>query len=708
MYLTTHLLQAILWHLALLHLCTTAGAAQLEPGQWWRAPFGMLQTNLRQIDADMDVSAVLDAIQGLGATAWLISVGGILANYATDLPFQATNPFLAQRPSGNLIADALDAAHARGVRLLARMDFSKVSAGIAAAHPDWLYVSPGGEPQTHTEGLVSVCPSGEYYQERIFDILDEVTGRYAVDGFFVNWAGFNEQDYYKVYHGVCHCDSCKRRWREVHGGDGDGDGLELPNGPEDGEAYLEWQRFSGDIIDDWTARVRAFVAERLPDAGLILGESADIRFHEANNAVDRELWAHATSETVSSLVSYRPDVPVLVNSVSFVDMPYRMGSEEPAHFAQYLLQTISRGGNPSTYIMGIPGKIPYLGLNVSSDITSFHEKWKGVYDGMIPVAKTGLVLPDEGQMNDTLYDEALSEFRGLYSAMQELHVPFDVVSQEHLAEISESDGLERYEVLVLPHLGELGLEDVSALDQWTAAGGHLIATGTSGVSDDGVTQLKALPTKRQRDKITEREKLWSTYFAPPQNRTQDNYYTGPIVPIYGTYSVFEWKDDTESRYESLDFAPFAPPEYAYGNLQDETERGCGIGSFEKGKGVVIPFTIGRGYRELGLKVFRDFYEKILREEGGSKEKLEFDVAEQVEVTVNSNGVRTVVHLINMSGLRKQNFGSHLPIPAGSIRVSGGNVTAHALLSDRMLEVEDGEIKLPGLDLFEVVVIEGLE
>ncbi|RYP81659.1 hypothetical protein DL769_001891 [Monosporascus sp. CRB-8-3] len=660
----------------------------------------MFQTNLREIDVDMNVEEVLDYLEQFGATAWLISVGGILANYPTNLPFHTRNPYLSQRVSGDLISDALDAAHSRGMRLLARMDFSKVQGKVAQEHPDWLYVSPRGEWQNHTAGLVSVCPSGQYYQERIFDILDEVTSRYQVDGFFVNWAGFNEVDYFKVYHGVCHCESCRARWREYAGD------LELPNGPEDTN-YPKWKEFSDEVIDDWTARVSAFVAEKLPDAGLILGESAQIRFHEANNAVDRETWHHATSETVSSLTSYRPDVPVLVNSVSFVDMPYRMGSEEPAQFAQYLLQTISRGGNPSTYIMGIPGKIPYLNLDIAKEITNFHKKWQEVYDGLEPVAKTGLVSPHGGQMNDTQYEEALSEFRGLYSAMQELHIPFDVIAQSHLSEISKSEGLKRYDVVILPNLGKLRSEDAGTLDEWVSQGGRLIATGTSGVGDDGVAQLKALPTERQRDVITDRESLWSTYFAPEQNRTDQFYYSGPIVPIYGAYSLFEWKEHAESRYKILDYAPFAPPEYAYGNIQGD-ERGCGISAFEKGKGIVIPFTVGRGYRELGLRVFRDFYEMILREDGSAGEKLEFDLAEQVEVTVNANGSRLVVHLINMSGMREQNFGSYLPIPGGSIKVSGVNVTAHALLSDSLLEVKDGEIKLPGLGLFDVVVIEGIE
>lgn len=122
----------------------------------------MYQTNLREIDVDMDVGAVAGVIKSHGSTAWLTSVGGILANYPSKLEFHTVNPLLHQRASGDLVQDTLDAAHSRGLRLLARMDFSKIHRPIAELHPEWLYISPNGTWQTHTAGLVSVCPSGQW------------------------------------------------------------------------------------------------------------------------------------------------------------------------------------------------------------------------------------------------------------------------------------------------------------------------------------------------------------------------------------------------------------------------------------------------------------------------------------------------------------------------------------------------------------------
>lgn len=305
----------------------------------------MLQTNLREIDANLDVNKTLDFLEEHGANAWLLSVGGILANYPTELDFQSYNHLQAEgRVSGDLIRDARAASAARNVRLLARMDFSKADIEIADEHPEWAYISPSGDRQihhAHGRQLVSLCPSGEWYHNKTFEILDEVTSRYELDGFFINWSSYNENDYNKTYVGVCHCDACQSRWETYS------DGKELPEGPEN-STYPEWKQFSDGMIADWTANVREYIGERLPNAGLIQRREADVMFYEANNAVDRTFWRHATGEAVSAFQSYEPHVPVLVNAASFLDHGYRICSEQPENYIQYFIQAISRGANPST------------------------------------------------------------------------------------------------------------------------------------------------------------------------------------------------------------------------------------------------------------------------------------------------------------------------------------------------------------------------
>lgn len=503
---------------------------------------------------------------------------------------------------------------------------------------------------------------------------------------------------------MCHCDSCKRRWAEYS------EGKKLPDGKED-DNYAEWKLFSDGMIDKWTVRVKEFIKERLPEAGLILGGAADLMFYEANNAIDREIWHHATSETVSKFLSWRPEVPVLVNCASFNDHAYRISSEQAEHYEQFHLQAMAHGANPSTYIIGTPDKIPWAGLPKAGELMRFHKKWRDVYTGMRPLAKIGLLLPREQQMSSPeQFAGAMTEYKGLYKAMQELHVPFGVIAQQYLANMIDNGEIDTFNIIVVPNFGKIDDGLAKGLDDFVSRGGTLVATGHVGADEGGKLQLRSLPAKRREAYLDELEKFWSTYMVPEQktNRTGESIYEAPIIPILGSYSLYKWKDESRGMYRKLTNGSFAPPEYIYGNVETE-ERGVGIGSYKKGTGVLVPFPVGLGYRDMGLSVYRDFFELILKEVSETP-LLSFDLAPQVEVTLYSNAAgQTVVHLINHSGIRYQNYGRHLPIPASQIIINRGSegVMAKALKSNTTLDIVGGKIQVPGLDLFDVVVIEGL-
>lgn len=666
---------------------------------WWREPFRMFQTNLREIDAGLDVEATLDFIEGYGANAWLISVGGILSNYPTKLPFQTANPALAQSPSGDLIGDAARAAGERGVHLLARMDFSKIDHRRAEEHPEWCFVGPDGEPQVYN-GLTSVCPSAEYYQERLFDVLNEVLDRYPAEGFFLNWMSYNEVDYSKQYRGVCQCLSCRRRFAEY------APGAELPTGPES-DAYLTWRRFTAGMLDDLTARIQRLISSRRPEAALILGDRADMIFHEANNAVGRPLWHHRTSEQVSAAKTFQPEKPVLVNSVGFVDMPYRLAGEEPHHFAQFLTQAIARGANPSTYIMGTPDVVDYECLEVGAGIIQHHRDHAEVYRGLVSDARVLLLRPDSLRHEPDRLREITEEFQGLYLALQERHIPFDVLSEARFIDRASGDhGLDQYRVLVLPDLGALDDETVRIVDGFVERGGSVVATGSSGFDGDRV-QPATFPVARRRAIRDTVEGVRSMHLA-----VQDGDRVRP-VPVIGAFHGVDPRPDASAEVWALSRAPYGPPEKCHGHLPLD-QPGVEIGKAGKGSVAVLPWTVGHGYRTVGLSAHRDlFVDALLRLDpsvvsrsglGGGRE-----LPEQVEVVRGRSQAGRVIHLLNRSGDADQRFRATLPIAPASFAVDPGAVRVRALRAGRELPIErDGEqayVLLPEIGLFEVLVVE---
>ncbi|MEV0894432.1 alpha-amylase family protein [Promicromonospora sp. NPDC050262] len=676
---------------------------QVRPG-WWDEPFQVFQTNLREIDAGLDVERTLDDVERHGANVWLLNVGGILSHYPTGLDFQTRNPHLAGRPGGDLVGDALAAARRRGVRLLARMDFSKVAPAIADAHPDWLYVSPSGERQVF-EGLVSVCPSAGYYQERIFDVLDEVLDRYAVDGFFFNWFGFNERDYAGRVHGVCHCAACVVGFREHTGLD------RLPDRAGD-DGYRRWRGYATATIEALTARVRAHIAARRPDAGLILGTAADVLFHEANNAIGRTLWPYATGEAVSALRSSRPGKPVLVNAVAFWDMPYRLADEQPEMLGQYLAQAISRGANPSTYIMGPTGGIAYGGLDSAAAVTRFHRDHRREYTGLAPAAEVGLVRPDPLD-DDGRHGTGTAEHRGLLTGLVERHVPFDVVP---VGALETQDVDARFRVLVLPDLPSLPPGVVAALDRFVRGGGSLVATGRSGIGADG-SVVDWFPGERQVEVVVDRDALKSSYVRldgaarEAGGRAADEVEGAVLVPRHGRHHRLAWRSDVVGRYLLIESAPYGPPEKAYGHVPG-TEHVAGERRHGAGTVVQLSWVAGTAYLDTRLTRIRDVavdlvVERLLdRPEG--RLPVTVEAPEQVEVVVGRSAAGLVVHLLNHSGQRGNGYGPAVPVHHVTVRAAGLAGRAARTLAGAASVLDDGEdllVRIADVAELEVVVIE---
>ena len=672
---------------------------RLSAEPWYRSPFRLFQTNLLEVDADMDVEAVLDVIEDMGCNAWLVNGGGILSFYPTDLEHQTRNPHLARRPSGDLFGDAVEAGHRRGIRVLARMDFSKINAAVADRHPDWLFVSPGGGRQ-EAEGQVSVDPSGGYYQEKLLEVVDEMIDRYPLDGFFFNRAGFNEFDYALKYHGVSQSKASQRGFAAFSGGQ------TLPAGPNS-PYYDLWRAYAANVVRDLWVRVSAHIRRRRPDVALL--RSDDLVFFEANNKIGRELWPHHVGESISSFRTARPDRPVMCHCVAFVDMPYRIAAEQPEHMAQHLIQGFARGANPSAYIMGVPGEIEYPSLGVTREILRFHRANDAVYRGLVPAARIGLVRADSLATSLDRYANAIEEFRGLYRSLQETHSPFDVVPAEAIADMGGRGGLSRYVLLVLPDIGPLAPAAAAALDRFVGDGGRLVLTGRSGFDADGRAQLACMPASCILAETTDAEALKSVYVAeraPEEGRR----YFAPVCPIYGTHLKVKPRADAVGGMVFLPQAPYGPPEKAYGHRPDGTPGHWVDGARRV---ALVPWTIGRSYQELGLASLRDVFVGLVRELMATERQLEADLPEQVEITVQQHGADLVVHLINMSGVRRTNWGPHVPVHGGSLRLPHAlpGVTARALVAGVVCETAgDGSdlvVRLPGLERFEVILIESI-
>ena len=101
---------------------------------------------------------------------------------------------------------------------------------------------------------------GGYQQDTMFKILEEAVTRYPLDAIFFNMIGFPQQDYSRVFHGICQCESCKTSFKDYAGVD-----LPKHDGDPDVVAKVKkWQRIQIDAqfkrVRDLIKSIRADVA----------------------------------------------------------------------------------------------------------------------------------------------------------------------------------------------------------------------------------------------------------------------------------------------------------------------------------------------------------------------------------------------------------------------------------------------------------------
>jgi hypothetical protein len=128
---------------------------------WWLDNrLRLIQNNLRDIDARMDVDALVRRWRELGCNVGMVNAGGITSFYPTELEYQTPSPFLDGRDT---LGEIVEKSHRAGIRVVARFDFSKTHERFFADHPEWYFVSAKGERMKYND-TYQTCPSGWYQQ----------------------------------------------------------------------------------------------------------------------------------------------------------------------------------------------------------------------------------------------------------------------------------------------------------------------------------------------------------------------------------------------------------------------------------------------------------------------------------------------------------------------------------------------------------------
>ncbi|MBR3742949.1 MAG: beta-galactosidase [Clostridia bacterium] len=651
---------------------------------WWNHyPWRMVQTNLRQIDMEnMNAEAYAQELQDFGATTVLLNAAGIIASYDTKLPFQPKSDYL----HGDSLRDMIDACHKRGIKVICRTDFSKVRYEIYEQHPEWAYVSPEGSIANYN-GYVSVCPNSAYQQERKLDIIREVLSDLPFDGVFFNMSSFMVMDYSGVYHGPCHCENCKRLFREQYGEE-----IPMRDDPRD-PVYRKYMSFKNACTKAHKDKLNAVIREINPEIAI---NSQDYIRTESNTDIGRPQWLYSASSNARLTSGMEKVRPTDNACVDFIGFRYRDISVSPQLMQLRQWQNLANSGCVSMYIMGTLGNHrDTSAFEPTEKVFAFHAAHEDLFTQMKSAAKTVLVRSGMLARDDP-------EGYGWVRVLTESHIPFDEIKATELADIRQLEGKK---LLILGDLKGASPKLLALADEFAQQGGVVISAGETGLTKDGCA-LKCVGITGVIS--SDHDRMSSMY----EIREEDQEYfphcrlTPYIMP--GSDMVRFTSESAAKKYLRLiPEHPFGPPEICY--YTDVTdEPGITVMPYGKGKGIYLPFKAASMYWKEGYANTFAFLQDVLISLARA-ESIAPDLTPMAEITLNSVGEKTLVQMVNTSGVFGNSYYDPLPIHGITLSLPAGIGKQAKALNGGQVSWENKEgnllIHLDQLNDYEAIVIE---
>lgn len=661
---------------------------------WWdHYPWRNIQTNLRERDMeDMDAKAYVARLKELGATVTLLNAAGIVANYDTKLDFQPKNPYLR----GNTLEEMVEECHRAGIRVFCRTDFSRIRRDIYEKHPNWAFRTAEGKI-VDWEGYVSTCLNGDYQRIYMHEVLREVLTKIPFDGIFFNMGGFMVTDYDVKYYGACHCENCRRMYRERFG-------EEMPEQMKPGDpSMLRYMAFKDQCEREHRERVVKTIREISPQIAI---HGVDYIRSESGSDAVRPPWPYSASSNAR-----RGSGPARMrladnNAVDFMGFRYRHTSVSPELMELRQWQNLANSGNVSVFIMGDisthPDRTWYA---PTKKVFDFHREHEELYTRMVSDAKVALAVSHGVETN--------KETQGWVRALTQSHIPFDEIYTD---EMDHPDRLEGKEVLILGDVAVLSDGEAEIIDRFAEKGGTVLVTGKAGMMREDYTPRRGFALRCLGVTVTGKpQSLKSSLFEI--GKDEEEIFPRSALAHYiapgDTLMTVRPKEGAKGWLSMIGEHPYGPPEICYIDDSDRTDApGVIEMAYGKGKSVYIPFAVGNFYAKEGHKNSLSLMQDVLFGICGIEE-IAPDLSPMVELVLCRTEKEKIIQLINESGCMEKHYMAPLPVYDLSVRIpdrlaDGSRITnCHTLRGGKVSLERDGDdlvLHLNQLCDYEAIVV----
>ena len=662
--------------------------------KWWsNYPWRNIQTNLREVDMmDINAEKYVDEMKSFGATIAMINVAGIIASYTTSIADETTNPYL--------LGDSLDLiikkCHDANLKVMARMDFSKIRLPIYEKHPDWAYRTSGGKIVNYN-GDVHSCINSEYQQKIAYQIMEEVIKRFNVDAVFFNMGGFKEDDYSYNHYGPCHCDNCKRLFKNEFN-------LDIPENENINDPnYRKYLLFKENIVKRENKRMADFIHSLNPDIAVDLFDFARI---ESNTEYKRPLpfFQYSSSSNTRTIRGIDGKKVASNCTVDFIGFYYRHVAVSSAQQKLRLYQSLANLGGLDYYIVGrLDNHLDKTGYQAVKEVFSLHKNNEQVFCSNLETDADILLVKSK-------IWETIPEERGWVRALTECHFLFD---EALVDDISTTSDFSKYKAILLPNIKRLPSNLVNSLKAYSKQGGKLIIIGNCGIYDDEYN-LREMPFRDVLGikKISSvRDDMVSSMFLKKAEEEEKfpSMKETDVLMLGDDYEYAILEEGTKGYFSLIPPHMYGPPERCY--YKEVIDDYHGLITNMQNTAFFVPWRPGTLYYREGYENTLFFMKDLISSIVGISPFAQ-NVSPMVEITSSheKNHAFTLVQLVNTSG----HFGTSYfnPVPINDINVKikkiGKTKEVSTIVSKKKLQFkEEGDfisISLEKLVDYEAIVI----
>jgi len=668
---------------------------------WWQRPQRIVQTNLRLVDAELDPKSLAAELRAFGATAMLFNVGGIFAWYPSKLELQAPNPFLDR----DLVGEMVEAAHAADIRVIGRYDLSKGTERAYQAHPDWFCQGMDGGPFEY-HSTYQACVNGGWYRAQALEVLRETLSRYPLDGLFFNMFGYLRTDYSYNNYDVCHCDNCRRAFRDFSGQD-------LPRSYDASEPALrEYLRFQDTTSQTLRAEFRTMIKDIRPDIAISnMGKDSDFFRGEVNRRLDRpQEWIYQSGEqarTFRSMGSSR--IRYSSALTHFVDFPWRYASESTPLQCLRLAQQLANGADPHYYFMGLPSQPDREPLAGVCQIFKLHADYEEQYTDLESAASVALYVSSRSARYGG--SESTRAFRGAYQTLIDSGIAFDVVHDSRAVDDDFVAWHQRYDVILVTGAACMSEQEARALDAYVETGGSLLVIGDAGSRAETGAQLPAsrLQCLPVTGEFNRHESMRGGYLKV--DAASGFGVDTDLVLMDGPYYETTAKPGATTVHTVLLPQRFGPPELCYPEPECQSELpGLIHGTFGQGRVTFIPWQTGALYYSHCLSPHRELISEQVKSIAGPA-IASLEGASRAEITVQRQTTSgdLLIHIVNYSGQSGNSCLEPVAIHGARLTLRGcEGMSCRALVDDSAIPLTEHEepgakvVEIPPFDAFEVL------